>query len=102
MIWLMKTGDDEYVAWDTTIGERVRWAMHRGEAVFVHGEERVEWVDKHLCSCRARLGETVVKRNGRMVAIGGGRLAYHFDSYAAVRRFMRPYSEREAESLGDG
>lgn len=88
MRWLMKTGDDEYVEWSTIVDEIVDGPMTRDEAVEEHDEERVRFTDAHLCSCRARLGESFVTRNGRMVAIGGGRLAYHFGTYDEVREFM--------------
>jgi hypothetical protein len=79
--WLMKTDDDEYVEWSTVVDAVVSDVMTRDEAVEAHDEERVRFTDQHLCSCRARLGENYEIRNGHPVAIGGGRLAYHFDSY---------------------
>jgi hypothetical protein len=94
--WLMKIGDDQYVEWSTAVDQVVDGPMTREEAVDEHGEDRVEWTDAHLCSCRARLGESFEIRNGRAVAVGGGRLGYHFDSYAEVRRYMDPPDRRGA------
>jgi hypothetical protein len=87
-LWLMKTDDDEYVEWSTVIDAPASDFMTRDEAVDEHGEDRVGWADAHLWSCRSRLGESFEIRNGRAVAVGGGRLAYHFDSYEQVRKFM--------------
>ena len=86
--WLMKTADDEYVIWSTIMDEIVEGPMTRDEALREYDSDRVEWTDKHLCSCRARLGETTEIRNGRPIVLGGGALAYHFDSYAEINAFM--------------
>lgn len=98
--WLMKTADDTYREWSTIVDEWVSEPMNRSEALAEHGMDRVEWTDEHLCSCRARLGESVVIRAGRAVAIGGGKLAYHFDSYEEVARFCRSQEELRAEEEG--
>jgi hypothetical protein len=103
----MKIADDEYVLWSTYSDEPVSPVVGRFEAVEWWGEDRVEWVDEHLCSCRARLGENTVKRNGQYVSVGGGRLAYHFDDYAAVLAYMvggeRPVkTEAHLRELADG
>ena len=97
MLWLMKRSDTAYQVWDTVVDEWVDEPVGRDQAVEEHGEDRVEWVDKHLCSCRARLGETVEIRNGRNIARGVGRLAYHFDSYEDVARYCRSQEEIFAE-----
>lgn len=100
MDWVMKIGDDEYVLWGTVMDAPKTPIVNRSEAIDRWGEDRVGWVDKHLCSSRARLGETFESRNGRPVAVGGGRLAYHFDTYAEVLGYMlnsRP--ETPAENI---
>ncbi len=95
--WLMKTDDDTYRVWSTIVDDWTSDPMDRPEAVEAHGEDRVTWTDKHLCSCRSRLGETVEIRNGVPVATGGGKLAYHFDSYEEVARYCRTQEEMRAD-----
>ena len=100
--WLMKLADDEYVEWSTVVDAPISAIMSRSEAASAgHDEERLRWTDEHLCSCRARLGEDVVIRNNRAVMVGGGRLAYHFDSYAAVHDFILPEPEHPQGGLGE-
>ena len=96
MIWLMKTAGNAYRFWDTEIEDWRTDAMTRAQALELDDidEEQLKWVDKHLCSCHARLGETFIQRNGRTVAIGGGDLAYHFDSYAEVAGYCDPTRNR--------
>lgn len=84
----MKIADDEYVEWCTITNSPRGPILDRDDAVEEHGADRVRWVDEHLCSCRARLGERPVKRNGRYVMVGGGPLAYAFDSYSEVLEYM--------------
>lgn len=86
-MWLMKTGDDTYREWSTIVDDWVSEPMTRDEAIAGHDEERVRFVDAHLCSCRARLGENTEIRNGRVIARGGGALAYHFENYDEVLEF---------------
>jgi hypothetical protein len=103
--WIMKTGDDTYRLWSTVVDDWMTEPLDREEATAVAltrahddgqttlalarqaAEETMRFVDEHLCSCRARLGESIEIRNGVPVATGGGRLAYHFDSYEDVARF---------------
>jgi hypothetical protein len=85
--WLMKTADDTYREWSTVVDDWMSEPMGRDEAVAAHDDERVRFTDAHLCSCRARLGETIEIQDGRPIARGGGKLAYHFDSYEEVARF---------------
>lgn len=100
--WLMKIGDDEYLEWSTVVDAPVSPIMTRGEAADAgHDEDRLQWTDQHLCSCRARLGENVEIRNDRAVATGGGRLAYHFDSYEEVHAFLLPDPEHPQGGLGE-
>lgn len=87
--WLMKTGDDEYVMWSTVVDAPVSGVMSRDEALAEYGDDCVCWTDEHLCSCRARLGEGIRMQDGKVEVFGGRRLAYHFDTYDDVRRFMR-------------
>lgn len=100
--WLMKPADDTYREWSTIVDEWVSEPMDRDEAVAQHGEDRVEFTDKHLCSCRARLGENLEIRNGQVIATGGGDLAYHFDSYEEVARFCRTQDEIRQAMREDG
>lgn len=119
-IWLMKTGDDNYRLWSTVVDDWASESLNRAEALAVAverawedmirshrlgaqsvldaavtaGEDTLRFVDEHLCSCRARLGENVEIRNGVLVATGGGRLAYHFDSYDEVARFCQTQEQR--------
>lgn len=95
--WLMKTADDTYREWSTVVDEWVSEPLTRDEALQEHPADRVEWVDKHLCSCRARMGEHIEIRDGRPIATGGGRLVYHFDSYAEVAQYCRTQDERWAD-----
>jgi predicted solute-binding protein len=106
---LMKTSDDEYVVWSTNVDEVIDGPFTREEAIayacetapegvaadaaLLIAEERLRFTDQHLCSCRARLGERWVKRNGRTLPVGGGRLAYHFDTYEQVARFMADHRQ---------
>ena len=96
--WLMKVADDTYREWSTVVDAWMSEPMTREEAIewTIGGnvgrsreaaEERLRFVDAHLCSCRARLGETVEIRNGQPIARGGGKLAYHFDSYEEIVEF---------------
>jgi hypothetical protein len=96
--WLMKIADDTYREWSTIVDDWTSEPMTRDEAIewSIGGnlgrsregaEDRLRFVDEHLCSCRARLGERIEVRNGRPIAFGGGRLAYHFDSYTEVAEF---------------
>ena len=87
-LWLMKTADDEYFEWDTEVDDIASGPMTHEEATDEHGEERVRFTDEHLCSCRARLGDRVVRRNGQIVTVGNGELAFHQDSYEETRQFM--------------
>lgn len=96
--WLMKPADDTYREWSTVVEEWVSGPMDRTEAVEHHGEDRVEFTDKHLCSCRARLGETIEIRDGVPIARGGGKLAYHFDSYEEVARFCRTQEQMREDA----
>lgn len=119
MIWMLKISRDEFVMWDTATDEIVDGPMDRKAALSAAieralradphvaadvtlkiGHETLLWLDKHLCSCRARLGETIERRNGRMVAIGGGDLAYHFDSYDEVREWIRAHAQNRQEAEG--
>ena len=86
--WVMKIADDEYVLWSTIVDAPASPILTREQALDEWDEETILWVDKHLCSWRARLGERFETRNGQLVALGGGDLAYHFDSYAQVHRYM--------------
>lgn len=105
--WLMKIGDDEYVIWSTVVDAVVEGLGTRDEALereiaracandpdttpemaLEIGKDRLRFTDQHLCSCRARIGEQFVKRNGRLLPVGGGRLAYEFASYDEVRAWM--------------
>ena len=113
----MKVADDTYREWDTCTDEwtsvpldredALSLAVGRAAAHSAHltpeqalhaGEETLRFVDKHLCSCRARLGETVENRNGTLIALGTGPLAYHFDSYEDVARYCRSQQEKEADA----
>jgi hypothetical protein len=100
--WLMKTADDEYVEWSTETDAPTSEFMTRSDAVDEFGEERVGWADESLCSCRARLGERFEIRNGRAVAVGGGALAYQFESYDRVRAFMLNDGHNQAGPEVDG
>jgi hypothetical protein len=101
--WLMKPGPGEYVLYSTIIDEQVSTVMTRDEAVEMlivvrevsrnEAVDTVAWTDKHLCSCRARFGEGHEIRNGKVVTIGGGALAYSFDSYEEVRQFMGVHTQ---------
>lgn len=118
--WIMKTADETYRLWSTNVDDWVNDPMDREEALTVAtdracednpegltfelaveaADETMRFVDEHLCSCRARIGESVEIRDGRLVATGGGRLAYHFDSYERVAQFCRtPDKLREADDV---
>jgi hypothetical protein len=95
--WLMKIGPDEYVEWSTIVDAVVAGPFSRDGALAHSAEalgspeaalERLLHTDEHLCSCTARLGESFEIRNGRAVAVGGGRLAFSFATYAEVREYM--------------
>jgi len=68
-----------------------------GDLAAEAGIDTMRFVDEHLCSCRARLGETTEIRDGRIIVTGGGPLAYHFDSYDDVARFCRTQEELRVE-----
>lgn len=86
--WLLKTDDDEYVEWSTNEDAPTSPFVDRDEAVARWGDQRVKWADTDLNSCRARLGERFELRNGKAVAVGGGRLAFRFETYAEVHEFI--------------
>lgn len=88
MDWLMKIGEDEYVEWSTVSDQPISPIVSRTTAVYLWDEDRVAWTDKNLCSCRARMGENIELRNGRVIFTGGGKLAYSFDSFEEVIEFM--------------
>lgn len=96
--WLMKVADDTYREWSTIVDDWASEPMNREDAVAAHDEERVRFTDEHLCSCRARRGETIEIRDGRPIARGSGPLAFHFDSYDEVLRFCRTQDELRAEN----
>lgn len=94
----MKPGEDEYVLFSTMTDKEVSPRLSREvvveELMSARGirrdeaEDVVSWTDKHLCSCRSRLGERPEIRNGNVVMVGGGALAYEFSSYDEVQQFM--------------
>lgn len=95
--WLFKIADDEYVEWSTNTDSPVSATMNREEALAYSADvlgseeaavERLRHTDRHLCSCTARLGENVEIRNDRAVMVGGGRLAFSFDSYDRVAEYL--------------
>lgn len=113
----MKPADGTYREWSTVVDdwisdpmtwdEAFEYAIGRAEEAnpaltpdmaVAAGVETMRFVDEHLCSCRARLGENVEVRNSQPVATGGGRLAYHFDSYDDVARYCRTQEEMRVEA----
>jgi hypothetical protein len=107
MQWLMKVTDDLYREWSTNTDSWLTAPLTRAEAIAysdeqgLNGEERVSWTDAHLCSSKARLGESYIRRGGKLVAVGGGKLAYHFDRYEDVARYCRSQAQMREDEVED-